>query len=72
MLFLCIIPNFSFSFVFKVKDICEELILSQETLQEVCNVLEEELNKGLGKDTNPEATIKCFPTYVRELPNGKG
>ncbi|XP_066949436.1 hexokinase type 2 isoform X6 [Macrobrachium rosenbergii] len=55
----------------KVREICEELILSQENLKEVCDVLHEELNKGLGKDTNPEATIKCFPTYVRELPNGK-
>ncbi|XP_064102419.1 hexokinase type 2-like isoform X4 [Macrobrachium nipponense] len=54
-----------------VREICEELILSQENLKEVCDVLHEELNKGLGKDTNPEATIKCFPTYVRELPNGK-
>ncbi|XP_068217429.1 hexokinase type 2 isoform X3 [Palaemon carinicauda] len=54
-----------------VKEICEELILSQENLKEVCDVLHEELNKGLGKDTNPEAPIKCFPTYVRELPNGK-
>ncbi|XP_045623070.1 hexokinase type 2 isoform X2 [Procambarus clarkii] len=55
----------------KVKAICEELILSQETLKEVCDCLQEEINKGLGKDSNPEATIKCFPTYVRDLPNGK-
>ncbi|KAK7085171.1 hypothetical protein SK128_015715 [Halocaridina rubra] len=55
----------------KVKDICEELILSHESLREVCDILEEELNKGLGRDSNPEAAIKCFPTYVRELPNGK-
>lgn len=34
--------------------------------------MEEEINKGLGKDSNPEASVKCFPTYVRDLPNGKG
>ncbi|XP_042862101.1 hexokinase type 2-like isoform X1 [Penaeus japonicus] len=55
----------------KVKEICQELILSQESLKEVCDRLQEEINKGLGKESNPEATIKCFPTYVRELPNGK-
>lgn len=55
----------------EVKEICEKLILSSETLKEVCDTLQEELNKGLGKETNPEATIKCFPTYIRELPNGK-
>ncbi|XP_042212278.1 hexokinase type 2-like isoform X2 [Homarus americanus] len=57
--------------VVKVKEICQELILSQEVLEEVCDCLQEEINKGLAKDSNPEATIKCFPTYVRELPNGK-
>ncbi|KAK4290032.1 hypothetical protein Pmani_037051 [Petrolisthes manimaculis] len=40
-------------------------------MREVCDRMEEEINKGLGKDTNPEATVKCFPTYVRDLPNGK-
>ncbi|XP_050731247.1 hexokinase type 2-like isoform X2 [Eriocheir sinensis] len=55
----------------KVKEVCQELILTQEALKEVCACLQEELNKGLGKESNPEAAIKCFPTYVRELPNGK-
>lgn len=57
---------------FQVKEVCQELILTQEALKEVCACLQEELNKGLGKESNPEAAIKCFPTYVRELPNGKG
>ncbi|XP_045134088.1 hexokinase type 2-like isoform X2 [Portunus trituberculatus] len=55
----------------KVKDICQELVLNHEAMKEVCSCLQEEINRGLGKDSNPEATIKCFPTYVRELPNGK-
>lgn len=56
----------------QVQEICESLVLSQEVLREVCDRMEEEINKGLGKDTNPDATVKCFPTYVRDLPNGKG
>ncbi|XP_071521980.1 hexokinase type 2 isoform X2 [Panulirus ornatus] len=55
----------------KVKELCQDLILNDEALKDVCDNLEEEINKGLGKDSNPEASIKCFPTYVRELPNGK-
>ncbi|KAL7643738.1 UNVERIFIED_CONTAM: hypothetical protein RMT77_005744 [Armadillidium vulgare] len=55
----------------KVKEICDTLILSDEQLEEVCNHLEIELDKGLGKHTNNDASIKCFPTYVKELPNGK-
>ncbi|XP_076053337.1 hexokinase A isoform X2 [Oratosquilla oratoria] len=55
----------------KVKEVCDSLVLNDEACREVCARLEEELNKGLGKETNPEAPIKCFPTYVRELPNGK-
>ncbi|KAK8722199.1 hypothetical protein OTU49_012319 [Cherax quadricarinatus] len=55
----------------KVREICQELVLSPEVLKEVCDCLQEEINKGLAKDSHPEATVKCFPTYVRELPNGK-
>ena len=47
-------------------------MLSDETLEEVCRSLDEEIHKGLGKETNKKATIKCFPTFVQELPNGKG
>lgn len=31
-----------------------------------------EINKGLKKDTHPTADIKCFVTYVQDLPNGTG
>lgn len=55
----------------KVHAICRELILSDEQLKKVVSNLADEINKGLGKATNPTANIKCFPTYVRELPNGK-
>ncbi|MCL4131805.1 UNVERIFIED_CONTAM: hypothetical protein GTU68_022926, partial [Idotea baltica] len=54
-----------------IREICSNFILTDELLKEVCDNLENELNRGLAKDTNPEASIKCFPTYVKELPNGK-
>ena len=31
-----------------------------------------EINRGLSKETNNEADIKCFITYIQDLPNGKG
>lgn len=31
-----------------------------------------EIDRGLKKSTHDEANIKCFVTYVQDLPNGKG
>lgn len=31
-----------------------------------------EIQRGLSKKTHPEADIKCFVTYVQDLPNGTG
>jgi len=31
-----------------------------------------ELNKGLSKKENAVADLKCFITYIKDLPNGKG
>ena len=28
------------------------------------------IETGLKKDTHENASVKCFPTYVRELPSG--
>jgi hexokinase len=55
----------------KIVKICEELILSDDDLRKAMDSLQHELILGLGKETNPKATVKCFPTYVRCLPNGK-
>lgn len=34
--------------------------------------LHNDLLKGLGKDTHAKATVKCWITYIQDLPNGKG
>jgi len=54
----------------KVRALLSGLVLDDVTLEGVCRSLERELQRGLGRDTNQEATIKCFPTFVQELPNG--
>lgn len=56
----------------QIEERCAELILSEEQLREVADRMLTEVNRGLAKETNKEATVKCFPTYVRELPNGTG
>lgn len=38
----------------------------------VMQKLDDEMNKGLSKATNPDAVVKCFPTYVQDLPDGSG
>ena len=34
------------------------------------HILEEEMSAGLSPSTHKQATVKMFPTYVRNLPNG--
>jgi len=29
------------------------------------------IDRGLNKSTHPQASVKCFPTYVRQLPSGR-
>lgn len=55
----------------KIREQCQELILTDKQVEEIMRRLIKEINRGLGKDTQPEADIKCFVTYVQDLPNGK-
>lgn len=57
---------------FQVRDKCKDLVLNNETLLKVKDQLLVDIKKGLGKDTHAESVVKCFPTYVQDLPNGKG
>ncbi|XP_026679503.1 hexokinase type 2-like [Diaphorina citri] len=54
-----------------IREHCKDLVLSDEQLREVMSKLLLAINKGLDKNTNKEAVVKCFPTYVQDLPNGK-
>ncbi|XP_064551485.1 hexokinase type 2 [Drosophila montana] len=51
--------------------ICEKFIISKQNMQEIVTRLTKEINMGLTRDTHPRATVKCFVTYVQELPTGK-
>nr|XP_017007684.2 hexokinase type 2 [Drosophila takahashii] len=46
-------------------------LIDQEKMAEVVERMTKELKMGLAKDTHPRAVIKCFVTYVQDLPTGK-
>ncbi|XP_017762059.1 PREDICTED: hexokinase type 2 isoform X2 [Eufriesea mexicana] len=54
----------------KIRDICKDLVLSDDQLRMVMQKLDEEINKGLSKETHNQASVKCFTTYVQDLPDG--
>uniref|UniRef100_A0A8C6U2J4 hexokinase n=1 Tax=Neogobius melanostomus TaxID=47308 RepID=A0A8C6U2J4_9GOBI len=43
---------------------------SDETLKDLMNRFRREMENGLGRDTNPTATVKMLPTFVRSIPDG--
>lgn len=45
---------------------------SDETLKDIMNRFRREMENGLGHDTNPTATVKMLPTFVRSIPDGSG
>jgi len=55
----------------KVEKLTRELNLDNDALNKVSSLLLHEFNLGLGKDSNANATVKMFPTFVRDVPNGK-
>ncbi|XP_017601939.1 PREDICTED: putative hexokinase HKDC1 isoform X2 [Corvus brachyrhynchos] len=44
--------------------------LSDDVLLDVMARFQAEMMKGLGRDTNPTATVKMLPSFVRSLPDG--
>ncbi|XP_065581339.1 hexokinase type 2-like isoform X2 [Artemia franciscana] len=50
---------------------CAKLILTNKNIKRVSGIMLEEIEMGLRQKSNKNADIKCYPTYVRNLPNGK-
>jgi len=48
------------------------LVLSNEQLFALMNDMDKAIRNGLGKETNPSSVVKCYITYVQDLPNGTG
>ncbi|XP_059471218.1 hexokinase type 2 isoform X2 [Neocloeon triangulifer] len=54
-----------------VKERLQDLVLSTEQVLEIKSKLNHEIERGLGKDTHASSSVKCFITYVQDLPNSK-
>lgn len=46
--------------------------LPNETLCSIMGRLLTAINQGLSKDTHNNAAVKCYQTYVYDLPDGNG
>ncbi|XP_075158670.1 hexokinase A [Haematobia irritans] len=53
-----------------VHELCQQLILTDEQINELTYRILHEIKRGLAKDTHAKADVKCFVTYVQDLPNG--
>lgn len=58
--------------LFQVDRFLYDMRLSDETLLDIMTRFQAEMQKGLGKDTNPTAAVKMLPTFVRAIPDGSG
>ncbi|XP_049872313.1 hexokinase type 2 isoform X3 [Pectinophora gossypiella] len=56
---------------FKIREECEVLQMTDKQLREIMKRLHNDLVKGLGKDTHAKSIVKCWITYIQDLPNGK-
>ncbi|XP_050302605.1 hexokinase type 2-like [Anthonomus grandis grandis] len=54
----------------KVKEVLAEMQLTDDVLRQDMTVFEQNIERGLKKDTHPDSIVKCFITYVQDLPNG--
>ncbi|KAH8247243.1 hypothetical protein KR038_000877 [Drosophila bunnanda] len=54
-----------------VESAVKGFMLEDEKLIQVVERLAKELKMGLARDTHPRAAVKCFVTYVQDLPTGK-
>jgi len=54
----------------KIEDIETQLYLSDNALEIIVEKMLYEMGRGLGKETNPDATVKMLPSFVTKLPDG--
>ncbi|XP_049872315.1 hexokinase type 2 isoform X4 [Pectinophora gossypiella] len=54
-----------------IREECEVLQMTDKQLREIMKRLHNDLVKGLGKDTHAKSIVKCWITYIQDLPNGK-
>jgi len=54
----------------KLEDLCRDLIVNNDHIHCVEQRMQVAIKQGLSPRTHDEASVKCFPTFVRHLPSG--
>ncbi|TDG50875.1 hypothetical protein AWZ03_002864 [Drosophila navojoa] len=54
----------------EIRELMQPFVLSDYQVQEVYSRFCNETAKGLRRSTHEQASTKCFPTYVQDLPTG--
>jgi len=54
----------------QIEDYCRDLVINNDHISKMEQRLRSAIETGLDKEGHAKATVKCFPTYVRELPGG--
>ncbi|KAG9508929.1 Hexokinase HKDC1 [Fragariocoptes setiger] len=54
----------------QIERLTRDLVVNDDQLRQMQELLKQEMELGLSRDTNESATIKMYPTYVRDVPNG--
>ncbi|CAH4033798.1 hexokinase type 2 isoform X3 [Pieris brassicae] len=55
----------------QIREECEVFHMSDKQIREIMSRLHNDLLKGLAKDTHANSIVKCWITYIQDLPNGK-
>ena len=53
-----------------VENVVKPFLLTDADYSKLMDVMLDNFNRGLGKDTNATAAVKMFPTYVKAVPDG--
>ncbi|KAJ8976240.1 hypothetical protein NQ317_014219 [Molorchus minor] len=54
----------------EIIEACKELNMTNDQLKQYMDSLLDNIQKGLKKETNATAIVKCFPTFVQDIPDG--
>jgi len=54
-----------------VSSLCRDLVVTNDHIHIIEMRLREAIKAGLVRETQPESSVRCFPTYVTKLPTGE-
>jgi len=54
----------------QIEDLCRDLVINNDHISQMEQKLRQAIDKGLDASSHSSATVKCFPTFVNQLPSG--